>query len=292
MSELCAVHKIVAAPDGRCVLCRRPKLAFINNDEEESVGSKTFTALLGLGLLATMGFAAYTSTVPSANASTATRARAIATQSANVSAKQANEQPEIVAEAAAPALPNPPIEVSTVTKPTAEAAPKQLESSKRKRMRTVGKRIVDPRLIEARKSVRVTMYSAPWCFICDRARSFLEAREVELVDYNVDLDADAEKRLEQLNPTASIPTFIVDGKTIVGFHPWGLEDAIDAVAQENYCVQSGMHSDKGAVCERWLRPSNGSFFMDQPAPSVYVTNQPLRCAARLGASSSRSMRAM
>jgi len=251
MSELCAVHKIVAAPDGRCVLCRRPKLALIHNDEEESVSSKTFTALLGLGLLATMGFAAYTFTAPSANASNATRVHAVATPSANVSAEQANTA--IEPEAAAPALPNPPIEVSAVTKaqvPTVEAAPKESASSKRKRMRTVGKRIVDPRLIEARKSVRVTMYSAPWCFICDRARSFLEAREVELVDYNVDVDTDAEKRLEQLNSTGSIPTFIVDGKTIVGFHPWGLEDAIDAVAQENYCVQSGMQSDKGAVCER------------------------------------------
>jgi len=250
MSELCAVHKIVAAPDGRCVLCRRPKLAFIN-DEEESVGSKTFTALLGLGLLATMGFAAYTFAVPSANASNTTRVREVATQSANVSTKSPANVVE--AEAATPALPNPPIEVSAVTKPKAKAADAVLEepaSSKRKRMRTVGKRIVDPRLIEARKSVRVTMYSAPWCFICDRARSFLEAREVDLVDYNVDLDTDAEKRLGQLNPTGSIPTFIVDGNTIVGFHPWGLEDAIDRVAQENYCVQTDLQSDKGAVCER------------------------------------------
>jgi len=46
MSELCAVHKIVAAPDGRCVLCHRPKLSFVA--EDESVASKTFTALLGL----------------------------------------------------------------------------------------------------------------------------------------------------------------------------------------------------------------------------------------------------
>lgn len=246
MSELCAVHKIVAAPDGRCVLCRRPKFSF-GREEDESVASKTFTALLGLGLLAAMGFAAYTFTMPSSTAARDTRVAAEGSASLANNAPARVEPDQQTLAAGAPAKPD---ERALEAEASAHAAtpekPAAAPSGKRARVRTVGKKIVDPRLIEARKSVKVTMYSAPWCFICDRARSFLDAREVDLTDCNVDTDAEAEKRLQQLNPTGSIPTFIIDGKTVVGFHPWGLEDLIDTAAQEHFC----MKNTQGAVCER------------------------------------------
>lgn len=247
MSELCAVHKIVAAPDGRCVLCRRPKFS-LGREEDESVASKTFTALLGLGLLAAMGFAAYTFTMPSSTAARDTRGIAAegSASLANDAPARVEPDPQTLA-ASVPAKPDErALEAEARERAASAEKPAVAPSGKRARVRTVGKKIVDPRLIEARKSVRVTMYSAPWCFICDRARSFLEAREVDLTDYNVDTDAEAERRLQQLNPTGSIPTLIVDGKTVVGFHPWGLEDLIDTAAQEHFC----MKNTQGAVCER------------------------------------------
>jgi len=232
------------------VLCRRPKFSLGDDEEDETVASKTFTALLGLGLLAAMGFAAYTFTTPSANAS-ANSTRGAATQdttkvSTNTQAPVEDEAPEPPPSIAAAPEKEPANAEATATAAKQKPAAQPAASGKRARMRTIGKKIVDPRLIEARKSVKVTMYSAPWCFICDRARSFLEAREVELVDHDVDMDAEAEKRLQQLNPTGSIPTFIVDGETIVGFHPWGLEDLIDEAAQQHFCIKN----TQGAVCER------------------------------------------
>jgi glutaredoxin len=229
------------------VLCRRPKFS-LGAEEDESVGSKLFTALLGLGLLAAMGLAAYTFTMPSATSASGTRSVA-----AEGSASLANNAPARFEPDQRTLADNKPAQPDDrALKPVADASAAQAmpaaaaPSGKRARPRTVGKKIVDPRLIEARKSVKVTMYSAPWCFICDRARSFLEAREVALTEYNVDVDADAERRLQQLNPTGSIPTLIVDGKTIVGFHPWGLEDLIDEAAQQHFC----MKNTQGAVCER------------------------------------------
>lgn len=232
------------------MLCRRPKLLLPSN-EEESVASRTLTALLGLCLLGTISFAGYTFVMPSAGAA---RSRAVGASSApKAEPPQAIEPAQVEMEDGAPATsPRKPAgEAASATPPqpaTSAPAAAAEPSPKRKRVRTVGKKIVDPRLIEARKSVRVVMYSAPWCFICDRARTFLDAREVDLVDYNVDLDEDADRRLSQINPNGSIPTFVVDGKTIVGFHPWGLEDAIDVVAQRNYCTQGA--PVEGAVCER------------------------------------------
>lgn len=238
MSELCATHKLVAAPDGRCVLCRRPKLSLLSRgEEEESLGSRAFTALLGLSLLAAMAMAAYAWTQPleTASASASRTMSPLPTAAAPTAQDQAPED-----ETALVSLREAAHDAKAL-KPQAAPRAKPI-----KRPRTVGKKIVDPRLVEARKQVRITMYSAPWCFICDRARDFLLSREVDLVEHDVDLEPSASKTLAQLNPAGSIPTFVIEGETIVGFHPWGLEDAIDQAAQARFCADN----DKGAVCER------------------------------------------
>ncbi len=238
MSELCATHKLVAAPDGRCVLCRRPKLSLLSrDDEEESIGSRAFTALLGLSLLAGLALAAFAWTQPlePASASASRTMSPLPTAAASAPQEQALEGDTAMVslrEAASDAK---------AVKPQAAPRAKPV-----KRPRTVGKKIIDPRLVEARKQVRITMYSAPWCFICDRARDFLVSREVNLVEHDVDLEPSASKALAQLNPAGSIPTFVIEGETIVGFHPWGLEDAIDQAAQAHFCADN----DQGAVCER------------------------------------------
>jgi glutaredoxin len=111
---------------------------------------------------------------------------------------------------------------------------------------TIGARIVDPKLGAARREVKVVMYSAPWCSICDRARTFLTARQVQLEEHDIERSASAEKQLVQINAAGSVPTFIVEQKAIVGFHPWGLEDAIDEAARSHYCADDL----EAAVCER------------------------------------------
>lgn len=256
MSELCETHKLVAAPDGRCVVCRRPKLTLLRNNENESALSKVVTAALGLGVLVAMAALAYASTTPTARASSS-GSRSIASasllQRANGAARgsdseQADLQPVNVD--AQDAVTEPAVELVATETENANG-----ERRSKKRPRTVGARIVDPRLAAARREVVVTMYSAPWCFICDRARAFLEAREVEVIEHDVDREPRAQKELEAINAAGSIPTFVVDRKTIVGFHPWGLEDAIDRVAQERFCVApaklaNGNANVQGAVCER------------------------------------------
>jgi glutaredoxin len=187
-----------------------------------------------MSLLAAMAMAAYAWTQPP--------------QSASASASRSMGLP--YAAAREPAAPQAQQTLVSTREAASDPSAKKSTAAQRvkpmKRPRTVGKKIVDPRLVAARKQVRVTMYSAPWCFICDRARDFLVSREVDLVELDVDDDASAAKRLEQLNPAGSIPTFVIEGETTIGFHPWGLEDAVDRAAQAHYCADTG----KGAVCER------------------------------------------
>src|SRR5688572_2745328 len=64
MRELCPTHKLVIAPDGKCVLCRRPPLRlFAVREEHEDAISKVFTALLGVGLTAAAAALIYVSTL-------------------------------------------------------------------------------------------------------------------------------------------------------------------------------------------------------------------------------------
>jgi glutaredoxin len=85
--------------------------------------------------------------------------------------------------------------------------------------------------------VEVTMYAAPWCTVCDRARGFLRERGVSLVEYNVDADARALKRLGKLAPAGALPTFQIAGETLIGFDPNRLDRHIDEVALGRYAAR-------------------------------------------------------
>jgi glutaredoxin len=82
--------------------------------------------------------------------------------------------------------------------------------------------------------VAVTMYATPWCFICDRARDFLLARNVSLTERNIERDPASVRRLRKLNPALSVPTFEIEGQPHVGFNAWDLEDAIRNAAEKRY----------------------------------------------------------
>jgi mycoredoxin len=86
--------------------------------------------------------------------------------------------------------------------------------------------------------VEVTMYATPWCDICDRARDFLLARDVTLIEHDIDRDPGAARRLAKLNPGQSVPTFVIAGRTHVGFSPWEIQDALRDAGRERYSARA------------------------------------------------------
>jgi glutaredoxin len=75
-------------------------------------------------------------------------------------------------------------------------------------------------------SVRIVMYRAPWCYVCDRARDFLGADVVELVELDVESDPQARRAWAARNPMQTLPTFEIRGEVMVGFSPYDLEHAV------------------------------------------------------------------
>jgi glutaredoxin len=78
--------------------------------------------------------------------------------------------------------------------------------------------------------VPVTLYTSGWCTLCDQARDYLMVRGVAVQSVDIDADKAVYERLLTINKAASLPTFEVGGKPVIGFNPTELEAIIDTAA--------------------------------------------------------------
>ena len=69
------------------------------------------------------------------------------------------------------------------------------------------------------------MYSLPTCPECQAAKAWFKTNKVEYEDINVESEEKAEEMKEKTGSLAT-PTFIVDGKAIIGFDRGKFEDLI------------------------------------------------------------------
>ncbi len=235
-ADLCPKHNLAIAPDGRCVLCRRPKGMTLHREDESWLSRILTWTLLGC-LVATFSGLVYIARTPTGhqgarfvrndNPMGPSRARA-QTQESIPPSERSPVAPPAAAIAAAPAPADVVLPAQLTIAAEDEVAPTPL------RRPPAAPQIPAGELQEARKKVEVVMFGAPWCYICDRSRDFLSARDVELVEYDIELHPEALDALTDTNPAGNIPTFQIQNETIVGFHPWMLEDAINAAALEHY----------------------------------------------------------
>ncbi len=217
MRELCKSHNLVLGPDGKCVLCKRPATPLFSvRQETETLISKIFTGLLGVCLVIAASALVYAYTLDPGYTGPRWRGGAARGHIASTTQLKSTAQ---TASQTAPRAPD------AAEKPAArQPDPNPLSASQR--------------LAALGPKVDVTMYSAPWCSICARARDFLNARNVSLTEYDIDRDSAASQRLGKLNPARSVPTFELAGKTYVGFNPWDLEDALRAVREQRYSARA------------------------------------------------------
>lgn len=235
MPELCAKHNVALDPEGQCVICRRPEVTVdLRPAAEPDFASRAVTAFLGLCLLLALGALAYITTLPAPYRGP--RYRPDRRHASAVDAPVLSEGElaalafvddagltdevaesvtlgEVPAADAAVEMQTAPVVLPPVPPSPPLAAP-----------------VPDPALLAARAKVQVTMYAAPWCYICDRARRFLREAGVILVEHNVDGDAEALKRLAKLAPGGALPTFELGGEVVIGYNPASLGQRIDALA--------------------------------------------------------------
>ena len=77
----------------------------------------------------------------------------------------------------------------------------------------------DPELdvSRAKQAVRIEMFSASWCGVCTRARSYFQHNQIRFVEHDIEESAVAHARYRVLNPKRSLPTIAIDERVMVGF---------------------------------------------------------------------------
>jgi glutaredoxin len=228
MLELCKTHKLVLANDGRCVLCRRPQRELT---PRESVLSRLLTFMLGMCLLAAMFELAAMARKPPLNSSSE---RGFGEEGDTITAGEAagaiervGPKPEAGEAAAAQASAGDAADATAAsTDDDKSAAPEHTVLFPRG----------DAASTPAGAGVAVTMYSAPWCFICDQAREFLAYRGVALTEIDIERDRANLRRLGKLNKSQTIPTFEIEGQAYVGFDRRQLDEQIREAAAQRYAA--------------------------------------------------------
>lgn len=203
----CATHGLVLGEDGRCVICRRgetPTTAKTSSDLPVVIIVVVMAVLTigGLGYAATKRLSGLVSSKdPPVEP---------------VGPPADSTGPEVVAPAPTPTprrrddFPSISTGEPTATEEAAEPTPEEMEAAKR--------------------TVPITMYARSNCSLCDSARTFLKTRRYSLKELDVEASATDKVVLESLNPAGTMPTFVVDGRTIVGYDRTVLDEAIAKAA--------------------------------------------------------------
>lgn len=74
----------------------------------------------------------------------------------------------------------------------------------------------------------VTVYSAPWCAFCHAVKQYLDSKEVEYTEIDVDASQDAARELVERSHQAGIPVVFVGEEMIIGFDRPRIDSALTA----------------------------------------------------------------
>ena len=75
------------------------------------------------------------------------------------------------------------------------------------------------------------MYSAEWCGICKRAKSFMDSEGIPYKEYDVDESSKGKRDFKKLNGKG-VPIFLVGDQRMNGFSPKRLLAMLEAVRSD------------------------------------------------------------
>ena len=77
----------------------------------------------------------------------------------------------------------------------------------------------------------IKVYSIPDCPWCQKVKKYLELRQVEFQEVNIESDLEGRKELLDLTKQLSVPVTSIDGRLIVGFEREALDEALTIAAE-------------------------------------------------------------
>lgn len=77
------------------------------------------------------------------------------------------------------------------------------------------------------KDTTVTIYSAPWCAFCRMAKQYLQSKNVEYKEINVDEDQKGAREMVAKTGQSGIPVIEIGEATIIGFDRPRIDSALE-----------------------------------------------------------------
>lgn len=76
----------------------------------------------------------------------------------------------------------------------------------------------------------VELYGTSWCPYCKKASDFFRSRGIPFVEYDIEKDAQAAHRKQQLDSRRGVPLAVINGQPIHGFSTTAYERALATTA--------------------------------------------------------------
>jgi glutaredoxin len=83
----------------------------------------------------------------------------------------------------------------------------------------------------AQTEAQIDLYVTDWCPYCKKAASFLRGKGKAFKEYNIERDAAAARRKQELTTGGGVPFAVICGQKITGFAPQTYEKALAACPQ-------------------------------------------------------------
>ncbi len=203
----CATHGLVLGDDGRCVICRRGEVE-LKAATSTDLPVVLFVAIFGIAAVGLLGYSLSKRLVgyvvdPGATPAVAAPAEA---------------PPEVQPPPPGPAPP-PRRSEDFPAAAEPEEPPAEVE-------------LTEDEVTALKRKVPITMYARSDCRLCDAARTWIKGRGYRLAELNVETSPTDKVVLESLNPAGTMPTFVIDGKTLIGYDRVVFEERLEAAARK------------------------------------------------------------
>lgn len=72
----------------------------------------------------------------------------------------------------------------------------------------------------------VEIYTTSWCGYCEKAKNFFRSKGIDFVEYDIEKDKQAARRMMSLTPTRAVPFVVINGQGVQGYSEQAYELAL------------------------------------------------------------------
>ena len=109
------------------------------------------------------------------------------------------------------------VEESTQAAPTQNSNSQQTENALDEITKTIEEISKDQEEMAAQTRPKVELYVTSWCGYCKKAKAFFRSRGIRFVEYDVERNPAAARRMSRMTASSGVPFVVINGYRIQGY---------------------------------------------------------------------------